>query len=188
MGDHESVELTGSSSSGRPPHCSLQEGVRTCCCTWVDLKDLLLLSLSPAVLFFAAGICNSVMDTLAYHFSSSVFSLKSNPQFWNPELSWINKYRNGDPGQGAKFFGSTTFLVWTQDGWHLFKSGMLLFLFLGVVLNAHVCVRFASLPIASGGPPRTISTCMWLLLFNFHHLAFSAAFNLFWEKVWPLDP
>ncbi len=40
--------------------------------------------------------------------------------FTGPD-SWRNKYRNRDPGQGPSFPGSTTWLVWLTDGWHLCK-------------------------------------------------------------------
>ena len=46
----------------------------------------------------------------------------ANPQFWNPEISWTNKYKNGDPLQGAKFPGSTTIFVGTTDGYHAMLS------------------------------------------------------------------
>lgn len=41
--------------------------------------------------------------------------------WWNPNISWKNKYKNNDPTQGPKFFGSTTFLVWLTDAWHFSK-------------------------------------------------------------------
>jgi len=45
------------------------------------------------------------------------------PDSWNPywfdnSLSWPNKYEHGDPKQGPKFFGSTTFLVFVTDAKH----------------------------------------------------------------------
>lgn len=43
----------------------------------------------------------------------------ADPQWWNPVLSARNKYRNGNPAEGPKFFGSTTFLAWTTDKYHL---------------------------------------------------------------------
>lgn len=39
-------------------------------------------------------------------------------QYWNPNQSWTNKYKNGDPNQGPDYFGSTTFLVGLTDGYH----------------------------------------------------------------------
>ena len=49
-------------------------------------------------------------------------------------VSWKNKYKNGDVKQGRKFYGSMTFLVFITDGWHLFKSLMLLCLVSAAVL------------------------------------------------------
>jgi hypothetical protein len=40
-------------------------------------------------------------------------------QFWKPSLSGANKYKKGDPNQGARFPGSRTWLVFTTDGYHL---------------------------------------------------------------------
>lgn len=81
-----------------------------------------------AVCFFISGCFDGVMDYLQFHYS------KPN-QFWNPDISWTNKYKNHDPAQGEKFPGSTSVFVWTQDGWHLCKFSKNAFLFTGVVLN-----------------------------------------------------
>jgi len=43
----------------------------------------------------------------------------ANQNYWDANKSWPNKWKNGDPLQGTKFLGSTTFLVWTTDGYHL---------------------------------------------------------------------
>lgn len=68
-----------------------------------------------------AAISEAAMDTLQFHFSESIFS-KLNPHFWNPALSWDNKYKLGEPKLGAKFLGSTSIFVMFTDAWHLFKS------------------------------------------------------------------
>ena len=60
------------------------------------------------------------MDKVNFHFTESIF-IKYNGLFWNPEYSSLNKYKNGAPKHGPKFFGATTFLVWTTDAWHLFQ-------------------------------------------------------------------
>jgi len=67
-----------------------------------------------------AAVCNAVMDTLAFHYSTSKFK-GFNPLFWDVTKSWRNKYKNGRKDEGPKFFGSTTFLVFTTDAWHLFQ-------------------------------------------------------------------
>ncbi len=43
----------------------------------------------------------------------------ANDKFWNPAISWQNKWKNGDPTQGEAFFGSTTYFVALKDGIHL---------------------------------------------------------------------
>lgn len=63
-----------------------------------------------------AGVCKAVKDTLCFHFNKSVFS-NLNAKYWNPNISWTNKYKDW---KTPKFFGSTTFLVWLTDAWHLF--------------------------------------------------------------------
>jgi len=68
----------------------------------------------PASLVFVAGGFEGAMDGLQFHYD------KPN-QFWNPDISWTNKYRNNDPLQGKNFRGK--YLVFTTDGWHLMKFG-----------------------------------------------------------------
>jgi len=40
--------------------------------------------------------------------------------FWLKDLSWQNKWKNGDKTQGEKFWLSSTFFVAQTDAWHLF--------------------------------------------------------------------
>lgn len=74
-----------------------------------------------AVVFFVLpGVFEAVMDTLQFHFHDSIFS-RFNQKFWNPSISWMNKWKDGCKKFGPKFFLSTTLLVFTTDGWHLMK-------------------------------------------------------------------
>ena len=74
-----------------------------------------------------AAIFNAMMDTVSFHYQESIFmNYPKLRQFLDANFSWQNKYKNRDYKQGKKFFGSTTFLVFLTDGWHLFKSLMLL--------------------------------------------------------------
>ena len=72
------------------------------------------------LLSIAAGISKAVMDKVNFHFSESIF-VKRNRLFWNPVYSSMNKYKDGIKSHGSKFFGATTFFVWTTDAWHLFQ-------------------------------------------------------------------
>ena len=86
------------------------------------------------ICFILMGISEAVMDTLQFHYFKSIFSKSKNQLFWDPVISWRNKYKNGDPDQGSRFTFSTTLLVGFTDGWHLFKLLRNLFLFIGILL------------------------------------------------------
>tara|TARA_R100000988_G_scaffold85680_1_gene48553 strand:- start:479 stop:859 length:381 start_codon:yes stop_codon:yes gene_type:complete len=92
------------------------------------------------ILTMFAGLSEAVMDTLQFHFYKSPFA-KYNHQYWNPQLSWRNKYKKGDPSLGPKFPGSTTIFVSLTDGWHSFKLLRNLFLFVGLCLVAIPCLN-----------------------------------------------
>jgi hypothetical protein len=86
------------------------------------------------LLLFLAGFCEGIMDTLQFHFHISRFSLSPKRYYWDPTVSWRNKYLNNDPLLGPRFPLSTTFLVSLTDGWHTFK------------LLRNICI-FAALPL-----------------------------------------
>lgn len=71
------------------------------------------------IIFFLAGLCKAVSDTIEFHFVASVFRyLKAS--FWNPAVSWMNKWKNGIEADGEKFPGSSTIFV-EDDAWHDFN-------------------------------------------------------------------
>ncbi len=72
-----------------------------------------------AVLFCSYGVLDAVRDTLAHHYSVSVFS-EWKSTFWDVNLSWCNKWKNCEAGKEA-FPLSSSLLVFTTDAWHLMK-------------------------------------------------------------------
>ena len=70
------------------------------------------------------------MDMMFNMYTSSVFTKLG--KWFNPYESWVLKWKNKDEAQGEKFFGSSTFLVWVTDGWHLLKMLFLLFMLLTI--------------------------------------------------------
>jgi hypothetical protein len=67
-----------------------------------------------------AGAADGVNQALMFQYDGFKKAFpRSNDQFWKPALSGANKYKNGDPNQGAKFPGSKTYLVFLTDGYHL---------------------------------------------------------------------
>lgn len=108
------------------------------------MKKLLIISAISSVLFAFGGACDGVTQALLFHYSE-VDKHVDNEQYWNPDLSWLNKYKNYEAGDTrAKFFGSTTFLVFTTDAYHLFR-----FLFGGFAAFGWLCFAIGFLVIWS---------------------------------------
>ena len=120
------------------------------------------------ILVILAGMLNGVMDVLSMRYNTSVFKhvFKEWEYFFNPSLSWRNKWKNGDPNQGEKFFGSSTFLVWTTDAWHLAKSSMLLLLTMAITLYS---------PLVS----KSVDIFIYWIMFGF---IFEMCFSKFFVK------
>ncbi|MBL7742022.1 MAG: hypothetical protein JNN00_00980 [Chitinophagaceae bacterium] len=80
-------------------------------------------------LVMLAGAADGVNQALQFQYPGFKKAFpNANDQFWKPALSGANKYKNGDPKQGAKFPGSRTWLVFTTDGYHLTRFADHLFL------------------------------------------------------------
>lgn len=100
------------------------------------------------VLCIFAGISKGITDVTSFHFDKSIFVNK--PLFWNPLVSWKNKYKDGDKNKGAKFLGSTTIFVLFTDGWHLFGFLERIFLcaafiFIGLLIAGNLWFLFGAL-------------------------------------------
>ncbi len=85
---------------------------------------------------FLSGALDGVSETLIWHYPQfQAAHPGANPGYWNPYVSWRNKYRNGDPAQGRAYIGSTTWLAWTTDGYHLTRTGSRAFLFGSITIS-----------------------------------------------------
>lgn len=90
------------------------------------------------ILASIAGISKAIMDKVQFHYHKCIFKLdpvKYNQKFWDPTLSWENKYKEGSMTE-PKFLGSTTYFVFMTDAWHLFQMIMLTCLFVGIAITA----------------------------------------------------
>lgn len=85
------------------------------------------------ILVALASDCKAVRDTVQFHYGVSIFRRCKNIQFWNPDISWKNKYKEGEIGK-PRFWGSTTIFVWLTDAWHLFDFLGILFMFIAMLL------------------------------------------------------
>lgn len=72
-------------------------------------------------LFAVAGYAEGMNDAIAFHYDAFKKVHPNAPDsYWNPEVSWKNKYANYDEGNHADRFPlSSTVLVFATDGFHL---------------------------------------------------------------------
>ena len=85
-------------------------------------------------LIFLFGLSKALCDISESGFYTSKLD-GLNPQFWDKHKSWRNKWKGGVAANGERFFGSSTFLVWTTDAWHLFNGLSYLSLFCIAILT-----------------------------------------------------
>ena len=114
------------------------------------MKALLFLILIPASIFgqvsfksewksasaiFLAGTFDGSAELVKWHYQDfqSMFP-EADPQFFDPHISWSNKYKNGDPMQGPKFIGSTTAFVGATDWYHMARTFRNSFMIVSITL------------------------------------------------------
>ncbi len=78
------------------------------------------------VFIYLAGMSEGIMDWLQFR-----YCFTGNSKFWNPALSWVNKWKEGTTNI-ERFWQSSRALVFLTDGWHLMKFIRNLFIFLTV--------------------------------------------------------
>jgi len=130
-----------------------------------------------SILFLSlAGMCNAIMDTLVFHWDTSIFK-GSKYEWWaNPEISYRNKWKNNSNSKdGEKFPGSSTIFVWVTDMWHFTQSFMISFFVLGALSYDGIT---------------ELTDINWvniLIDFILLKLSFSLTFELFWSKLLKKD-
>lgn len=126
--------------------------------------------------FGLAGLFNGVMDTLQFHYESSIFPRGS--LFWNPAISWRNKYKNGDSSQGPRFPGSTTIFVFLTDGWHLMKTLNLGFYRLALVFTGAAFWQFSEAPWQNAASWAVV----WIGLIFVHSAGFHLTYSIILKR------
>lgn len=110
------------------------------------------------ILMLLFVVSDAMQDAITWNFDQSVFR-NLNPLYFDPSQSWVNKYKDNNPLEGEKFFGSTTFFVWLTDFWHMLKF---------IKMN---CIWVAL----------SVGTCLWWLYFVgmvFHGVVFELAYRI----------
>lgn len=122
-----------------------------------------------ASLLMISGFADGTSETLKvkYHTFEKVFPGEDD-QFWDYNISWINKYKNGTPPTPA-FPGSKGAFVWTTDGYHMMRmirnSTMVIALVVHIRSGAHREFRY------------------FLMEAVIHYLAYTTGFNLAYSVV-----
>ena len=106
------------------------------------------IAIIPIILYCLSGICDAVMDTCSDHYSISIFK-KMNPNIWNKNISWVNKYNNDNPANGLKtitFLGIViNYPVQFTDAWHFFKMIKELLIILAIIVAVSINIDFNTL-------------------------------------------
>jgi len=71
-----------------------------------------------------AGFLDASAEVMSYNYTlfDKTWGIK-NDDYWNPDLSYKNKWKNGDYRQGERFFLSSSALSWTVEGRKLVRMG-----------------------------------------------------------------
>lgn len=128
----------------------------------MDIWIIVLLVLSVAFAV-ASGIPRGKSNAIQFHFSTSKW--KDKPEV-NPLNSWKQKWKNGEPKQGERFWLSSTLLVGFTDHWHRWEGRHRMLLSLG----------FLTFGIA-------VAKLSWWLLFGIIplYLIFTLSFHIFYN-------
>lgn len=126
------------------------------------------------ILFFIAGLCDGTAETLKFH-SFGFFHVfrKANKYFWDPAISWKNKYKNHEPDEGPRFWQSTSALVALTDGYHLMRL-----IKNNITILAAMC--FFAVALISGPP------VLWYhfpIAYALCYLAYTGGFSLVYDFV-----
>ena len=80
------------------------------------------------ILIAIAAICKAICDNITHHWSTSVFNTYTfNERWWNPAISWKNKY----DASGKRTFVPIVF----TDAFHFFKGIMVTCIFCAIVVS-----------------------------------------------------
>lgn len=116
------------------------------------------------LLIILSSIANACMDVVTHHYDKSIFS-KYDRYYFDPSISWVNKYNKNDASLGRKQWHGIVIHEAFTDFWHLCKS-ITICSFIGAV----VCYEYQS---------------KWLMLFDFisYGIIWNMTFSLFYNKI-----
>lgn len=118
------------------------------------------------IFIMLAAICNAIMDTITYHWYESIFCGFVNRHWWDPEVSWRNKYKQGQPYNGLKKWW--IFDAQFTDAWHTFKSLMIVLIALAIITFNCLIIHY---------------WYEYIIMFIVYGLLWNLTFSLFYNKL-----
>lgn len=77
----------------------------------------------PYIGIVAAGFFDGEAEVLKYNYNGyKRLHPNTNEQYSNPNVSWVNKYRDWPTDTRERYIGSKTFLAWTTDKYHMNRT------------------------------------------------------------------
>ena len=113
------------------------------------------------MIFYASLSLAAIVKALMDWSSEDRFPFGS-PYFWNKSPGAARKWKNGRKQDGERFFGSSTFLVFLTDGWHLLQAGFLSLIFAALVSYQPVVSRLWDFVIFGAGFRIVFQCVYWL--------------------------
>jgi hypothetical protein len=136
-------------------------------------KPFLRIVLFSLFMAACASATNAAMDILSSRYEKSIFSYWPDERGWlDPQLSWKNKWKHGDPNQGPAFPLSTTTLVGVTDGWHFFKTCTIMFVLLALLAPFTQLIKLSKVAWAG----------VFCILYLLHGVVFESCFTFFFLK------
>jgi len=139
---------------------------------WQHVKDN---ALSYSFMF-TGGLANGVSDALQHKYSRTAFPQREGEElfglerdFYDPDISWVRKYKNWPEDKRPRYPGAKTWLVWTTDAWHLSKT---------------VQLKSMQIAVITYRPAKGRSKWWWFIAdVGLQSLCFSAGFHLSQELI-----
>lgn len=70
-----------------------------------------------------AGFSDGQSEVIRYNYNAYLrLHPRTNQQWSNPKISWMNKYRNWPEDKRERFIGSKTIFAWATDKYHLNRT------------------------------------------------------------------
>lgn len=124
-----------------------------------------------SIIFFTlAAICNAVMDVISFHYYDSIFNSNAYDKYWwDPSISWMNKYPGMNFNKPVKKICFGLFDKPFTDAWHTFKSLMIVF----------ICMSFSCLL----GTSIKLNIIEMILVFFLYGLLWNVTFNIYYNHI-----